>query len=137
MAGYRLKVYGIWLQGRDAPEQLVERTLALAEESLPQPAVTGDRYGAGFVIAHDARTAGIPLIYWWQSENELHQRVFAGPRERLDEIAQLENQTAGCVWELEIIDFERRAWLMDVLANPAGPDLERYLSDTLEARTSD
>jgi hypothetical protein len=34
---------------------------------------------------------------------------------------------AGGVWELEIVDFERRAWLADVLANPAGPDVERYL----------
>jgi hypothetical protein len=27
-----------------------------------------------------------------------------------------------------VIDFERRAWLTDVLANPAGPDVERYLA---------
>lgn len=37
-------------------------------------------------------------------------------------------QAAGCVWELEIVDFERRAWLADVLANPDGPDVERYLA---------
>ncbi|MCC6471149.1 MAG: hypothetical protein IT563_22735 [Alphaproteobacteria bacterium] len=38
------------------------------------------------------------------------------------------NPGAGCVWELGIIDFERRAWLEDVLTNPAGPDIERYLA---------
>jgi hypothetical protein len=32
------------------------------------------------------------------------------------------------VWELGAIDFERRAWLEDVLANPEGPDVERYLA---------
>jgi hypothetical protein len=34
----------------------------------------------------------------------------------------------ACVWELEVIDFERRAWLEDVLK--AG-DVERYLSRAL------
>ena len=30
----------------------------------------------------------------------------------------------GCVWELEVIDFERRAWLEDVLKND---ELDAYL----------
>ena len=34
-----------------------------------------------------------------------------------------------CVWELEIIDFERRAWLHDVLIDD---DLEAYLARALE-----
>jgi hypothetical protein len=40
---------------------------------------------------------------------------------------------AAGVWELGIIDFERRAWIEGVLANRAGPDLERYLSRELYA----
>lgn len=42
-------------------------------------------------------------------------------------MAQISDPAAGCVWEIGIIDFERRAWLEDVLANPNGPDVERYL----------
>ena len=34
---------------------------------------------------------------------------------------------AGCVYELAIIEFERRAWIDDVIGNPDGPDVERYL----------
>ena len=33
----------------------------------------------------------------------------------------------GCVWELGIVEFERRAWIEDVIGNPDGPDLERYM----------
>jgi hypothetical protein len=44
----------------------------------------------------------------------------------------LVHASAGCVWELEVIDFERRAWLADVLANPEGPDVERYLARHLD-----
>jgi hypothetical protein len=30
----------------------------------------------------------------------------------------------GCVWELGIVEFERRAWIEDEIGNPDGPDLE-------------
>ena len=35
----------------------------------------------------------------------------------------------ACVWELEVIDFERRAWLEDVLI---GDDVDAYLERALE-----
>ena len=35
----------------------------------------------------------------------------------------------ACVWELEVIDFERRAWLEDVLIDD---DVEAYLERALE-----
>ena len=99
----------------------------LAASVLPQPPVADDRYGVGFATAHDARRLGIALVYWWQSENELHQRVYVSPKDDPTAFTQVENQAAGCVWELAVVDFERRAWIEDVLANPNGPDLERYL----------
>jgi hypothetical protein len=89
--------------------------------------VADDRYGVAFATAHDATSLYIALIYWWQSENELHQRIYVSPKGEPISFTQVENQPAGCVWELAIVDFERRAWIEDVLAGPAGPDLERYL----------
>ena len=35
----------------------------------------------------------------------------------------------ACVWELEVIDFERRAWLHDVLEDG---DVEAYRGRALE-----
>ena len=35
----------------------------------------------------------------------------------------------ACVWELEVIDFERRAWLEDVLIDG---DVDAYLERALE-----
>ena len=34
-----------------------------------------------------------------------------------------------CVWEMEVMDFERRAWLQDVLIDD---DLDAYLSRALD-----
>ena len=34
----------------------------------------------------------------------------------------MELTPAGCVWELGIVEFERRAWIEDVIGNADGPD---------------
>ena len=68
-------------------------------------------------------------MYWWANENEIHARFYASP---LDAAGDLEPDTGAgmsCVWELEVIDFERRAWLRDVLIDD---DLEAYLNRALE-----
>ena len=49
------------------------------------------------------------------------------------QMAKLAEPGAGCVYELGVVDFERRAWLEDVLANPAGPDLDLYLGRRFDA----
>lgn len=125
--GWRLKLYGIALNGKDPDPEFVEATRDLAASILPQPPSADSRYGVGLATAHDATSVYIALIYWWQSENELHQRIYVSPKDDPIAFSQVENQPAGCVWELEVVNFERLAWLEDVLSNPAGPDLDAYL----------
>jgi hypothetical protein len=131
--GWRMKIYGIATPGRAPRADLVEETVAKASQVLPDPAMGDDCYGLGFAIAHDAATMAIALIYWWQFSNELHQRVFTAPVDAPRALTKLADPGAGCVWELGVIDFERRAWVEDVLANPAGPDFDRYFSRELHA----
>jgi hypothetical protein len=134
LGDWRLKVYGIAASGEMPRPELVEAAVWLAADVLPQPAVGHGRYGAGFVTAHDAAALAIVIVYWWQSQNELHQRIYTGPLDDLSALTQLADQPAGCVWELAVVDFERRAWLEDVLANADGPDLEGYLGRALDTR---
>ena len=127
---WRLKLYTIATHGQTARPEFVQETLRRVPAVFPQPAQGDGRHGIGFMIAHDALTACIAIYYWWQSFNELHQRIYVGPREDPRAMTQLANQTAGCVWELEVIDFERRAWLQDVLIDD---DLEAYLFRSLDS----
>jgi hypothetical protein len=133
LGDWRVKFYGIATQGHTPRAALVEATVARAAEVLPQPPLADGRFGVGFVIAHDSATVSIGLIYWWDGFNELHQRAYTGPLDEPRALAPLKHPAAGCVWELGIIDFERRAWLEDVLANPGGPDIERYMQRQLNA----
>jgi len=95
---------------------LIEATRALAEPGVP-----------GFTIAHQGKAAAMALVYWWAEENEVHRRAYAGPRS--DELQPLTDTGMACVWELEVIDFERRAWLEDVLI---GDDVDAYLERALD-----
>src|SRR3954452_14253189 len=83
----------------------------------------------GFTIAHDAKSAGLGLVYWWANENEIHARLYASPLDDPGNLSPYTGAGMSCVWELEVIDFERRAWLDDVLI---GEDVEAYLGRALE-----
>ena len=118
----RLKHYGIAYEGDGPRPALAEATRRMAADVIPDGAY-------GFTIAHDARSAGLGLVYWWAEENEVHVRHFASPKDDPGALAPYEHTGMACVWELEVIDFERRAWLEDVLK---GGDAERYLERALD-----
>ena len=120
---WRLKTYGIALHGQRPRESLVRAGLDRAAEILPRQSDTR----LGFIIIHDATNVCFANYYWWESGNELHQRILMSPREAPMELTPVTHPAVGCVWEPEVIDFERRAWLNDVL-RLAQPDYAAYVS---------
>ncbi|MEU7834884.1 MULTISPECIES: hypothetical protein [unclassified Nonomuraea] len=74
--------------------------------------------------------AGIARIRSSVAETALRtaRTVLPAPADRPEHLAPHPSQAAGCVWELSVTDFERRAWMTHVLANPGGPDLDAYLA---------
>lgn len=139
-SGWQLKFYGITVSGVPPRPELITVGEALAPSVLPNPAVHNgtddphdiDRYGVGFVILHEAVDYAFALFSWWAGENELHQRVYSSLPTRLGAMRPHPTPAIGCVWELSVIDFERRAWLEHVLARPKGPDIGAYLSARYE-----
>ena len=117
---WRFKLYGLADPAKGVRPELLDATRARAEASLPDGG-----YGAAFGIAHDAAFP-IALVYWWQGTNELHQRSYVG--KTIDALEPVQWTPAGCVYELAIVEFERRAWIEDVIGNPDGPNLDLYMS---------
>ncbi len=124
---WRLKLYGI-AYGRAAPRpQMVEAAKRLALEVLP----ANPGYGVGFIGAHDARGGCYAFVDWWTDENELHHKNFLGPSP--DELRPAgPNDSVACVWDLTVIDFERRAWHDLVVKRVDAPDVEAYLARRLD-----
>jgi hypothetical protein len=106
-----------------------EEGLTLACPTLPAPAVTNQRPGVGFGILHQGRGVSYLVLVWWDRENELFSRTFWRPY-GADSNWRL--GTAGetaCVWDLQVLWFEREAYLRHVLARAGLPDLDGYLND--------
>src|SRR3954452_8094354 len=118
----RLKHYGIALRDGRARPALVRAVRRAAADSIPPRA-------PGFTIAHDAAAAALGIVYWWANENEIHARYFCAPHDDPGALVPVQDTGMACVWELELIDFERRAWLRDVLEDG---DPEAYLERALD-----
>ncbi|MGO2037221.1 MAG: hypothetical protein ACTH2U_12135 [Brevibacterium sp.] len=123
---WTMKLYGISIAGSEVPEALTTAAVRAAKEALPSP-VKGDRTsGIGFITAHAAPSRSYVLISWWAEHNELHQLILSAPPGRAGELAPHPTSAIGCVWELGVTDFERRAWITDIL-RPGEPHLSAYL----------
>ena len=130
-AGWRLKVYGVNVEGRSVDHSLIEFARIAAQDLLPQPAVAPpDRYGLGFMIVHAANDVDFVVICWWGAQNELLLRVFTAPAGQPQQLRQHSNMDGpiGCVWDLGVIWGEREAWTTHIM-RPEGPDVEGYLND--------
>lgn len=128
--GWRCKLYGIARDGDRPREAVVDAATEAAERTLPQPPVTGsgdvdERYGVGFIIAHDGGERGYVLVDWFAGENEIHERLLSMPLDGSAQLTPHSSPAIGCVWELEVVDFERRAWIEHVLK---GPDLDAFFA---------
>ena len=118
----RVKHYSIAMHDRVARPALVDALRDVSAEKI------GDSFG--FTIAHDAASAALGIAYWWANENEIHSAYFVAPLDDPGALEPLDDPSAmACVWELEVIDFERRAWLDEVMKRG---DYDAYLQATLE-----
>ncbi|HVM35480.1 MAG TPA: isochorismatase [Actinomycetota bacterium] len=134
--GWRVKVYGIAATADRPPQGLVDAIKRVAVEILPAPPVDHDRYGVAFLYAHQGRDGGgYASVNWWENENELFHHQYEASADAVSDLRPV-SETGGssaCVWDLALIEHERKAWVDCVLAKDAGPDLEAYLSTVLEA----
>jgi hypothetical protein len=131
-AGWRLKLYSIAAGGAAIDWAAYQEGLAMAYASLPSPAVTPARPGVGFVIAHRGGSAWYIVLAWWDQENELPMRVFVCALGAEGVWRMAHASESICVWDLEVIWFEREAYVATVLASEGGGGVETYLSRHFE-----
>jgi len=131
--GWRLKVYGI---AHDLPrpqDELLAAVKRAAQATLPHPPVTEDRYGLGFICAHQGRTVSIAFVDWWENEDELHHKMFIADGADLEQLRPAgDDELTACSWDLAVIGFERDAWVRHIL-QASKPDAEPYLGARLNA----
>jgi hypothetical protein len=133
VGGRALKAYGVFAEPADAdspvsPEWLREQ----AGSVLPEAPEPGD-HPAGFVILHRAKDGDYLLVSQWYDANMLKHWVRGAPAGGSAAFEPLAEQAViACVWELEIVKFERDAWVRTVLAHGRldQSSLDAYLGTT-------
>lgn len=131
LAGYRMKVYSILYGTVPVEWDRFEEAMQLAEATLPRPAVTIDRPGVGFIIAHQGRGMQYFVLCWWARENELPQRIWVREYPSGDRWREASECESICVWDMEIIGFERQVYVESVLASVNQPDIDGYLAQQM------
>ncbi len=133
VAGWQLKAYGIAF-GREYPApDAVEAAKQLAATALPQPPTTEERYGVGFLTVHQGKDACWALIDWWAYEDVLCHKLYRAPLDHPTEFTQVTSGPTVCVWELNVLAYERNAWVETMLQDPKRASVMSYLARSLSA----
>jgi len=124
--GWSIKRYYVHLPGERLDVDAFRAPEALSHAALPSRARAAGRAGVAFTIGHQGRDRKYFVLGWWDNENELPLRVWvceghgAKPRWR-----PARDGESVCVWDLDIVWFERRMYVRHVMAHR--PDGGRYL----------
>jgi hypothetical protein len=127
-AGWRIKLYSITYGDSPLDRATFNTGLQLAIPDLPQPAESAHRPGVGFAIFHQGRGWHYLVLNWWDNENELPQRIWV--RERDGATARwrrAEGNQSICVWDLQVIFFEREMYVKHVLTSRDGVNVDEYV----------
>ena len=131
LAGFRIKASALLYRGESADPALVAAAHECAAAFLVGEPTALAHYGTGFLGIHDGRGANQVFLDLWVNENELLHVVWVSTKEDPGALVHPPpDHNSVCIWDLALQSFEREAWIACVLANPDGPDLERYLATT-------
>lgn len=86
----------------------------------------------GFLILHEATEGIFSLLNWWVGKNMLNAHVFFTRTNETDSFRKISGDgLLACVWELEVINYERVSWLNNTLRKMPNPDYKSYLNDVI------
>ncbi len=141
---WTIKVYSIAAGPGPADPTAVDAAVKLALAHLhaaPRPCAATcvnlaslPSHGLAFLIVHQARDAIFAVLETWFGGSMLRHEVWIAP---LSQVTRFESATSSglnvCVWELAVLEHERRAWLRWMLTPGATSDRAAYLADVLNA----
>ncbi len=134
-AGWLLKRYAILAGGRTLDTDVVSAATQDALRRLPRPGPLEDsagNHGVGFQIVHFAEVAIVSPVFYWQWGSVLarigqRRAAWVDPMTFKDGVEEV----VGCIWEMNIVLHETRAW-QDAMLGPTGGNqetLQTYLND--------
>lgn len=89
-------------------------------------------YNIATLILHECKEGCFAIINWWIDENMLQTHVYLLEKNKPKLFKKYSHKGIfTCVWELEVLWFERNNWIKYVLQNASTPDYKSYLQQQL------
>ncbi|PZO67054.1 MAG: hypothetical protein DI498_04735 [Paracoccus denitrificans] len=129
--GQRVKPYVITAAGR-VPDPA--RLAGARDHAASMLAAEAPDDALGFVILHLGEDADWLLCDWWVNGDSLAQRLSSGDVQGGPFAPRAPSPLVACVWELALIDHERRAWIAAMMSKD-GEGPTAYLSDAYKDET--
>ena len=84
-----------------------------------------------FLIIHEGTEGVFVLINTWVGNNMLQTHIYI-TNDGGSSFKKISGDGLfACIWELEVIDFERKAWLNHVVKQDDSPDYQKYQKERL------
>lgn len=121
-----LKINAIAAEGREIGTEILgdakAQLLSAQDEMLRTP-----HHGAGFAILHEGEDGRWLLLHWWLAGGSLGVKLWRADLAANAPFVEADPLLFACVWELGIIDFERRAWIATAMS---GKSVSDYIGST-------
>lgn len=133
--GWQLKRYAILAEGRTFEAEVAAAATAEALQRLPKAGSLANaigNHGIGFQIVHFAETAVVSPVFYWQWGSVLAQLFqIKAQWNRPTIFNDGADEVVGCIWEMNIVRDEVKAWTDTMLGKSQSP--REKLSDYLNA----
>lgn len=132
-SGWHLKRYAILADGRTFDDAIATAAAEEALRRLPKPGSLNDEtgnQGVAFQIVHFAEVAVVSPIFYWQWGSVLaHLDQMRASWDAPTEFGDGAKEVVGCIWEMNIVQFEVETWATQLLGGTKSTDdgLTTYL----------
>jgi len=121
----QIKVNAICANGTDIAETIFEGAKACMATARTEVERTPHQ-GAGFAILHEGDEGRWLLLHWWVAGGIATRRLWRSDLLPGGHFVEADPLLMACVWELGLIDFERRSWMRTAMA---GKPVSEYIED--------
>ncbi len=111
-----IKFNAICADGHEISDRLFDKARAQCREAEAEIARSPHR-GAGFAILHEGEEGRWLLLHWWLDGGICARKLWQADLTADANFEDAAPHLFACVWELALIEFERRAWIETAMSN--------------------
>lgn len=130
---WKIKIYSISVRNEFVKTKMIELAKKYLSEWLRNSTnYSLQTYKIATLILHEGKDGSYAIIDWWIGENMMQNHVYFLKENGSAVFEEYSDKGIfSCVWELEVLWFERNKWVKYVLSKAPKPDYSGYLKQHL------